>query len=353
MLRRIPSTSLVCLVVLASITFISTAWAADPEQALEILLKPEKGTGSSAAKAPKAVRTPAYAPERRVSKFPAPYRGPRYPKPITKVKPGPPPCGPAAWGPPCVIPKLRQGQWNWNFQAIFARIRGRVIWPRNSQFFSGFNQENIVDFNDDLKVPEHMAVGQFQARYQFRPNWGIRYTGLGGQYSGSGFAQENFWFGNQQFSQSTDVNTKWDHGYHRSELIYDAVKTCSSLVSLFGGWVHIDDKLDVSCNICGQQTTTLSQGTDSAIAGIEIQRCIKMTPNGGVFSWDHRGAIFFLDDAEGWDLQTGIRYSVFLNSGRSGYVTGGYRFVQLRKSQTDIFLEHAIEGGFVEFGMIF
>ena len=46
MLRSIPATPLVCLVISLSILFITTSWAATPDDSMEILLKPNQMSGS-------------------------------------------------------------------------------------------------------------------------------------------------------------------------------------------------------------------------------------------------------------------------------------------------------------------
>jgi hypothetical protein len=87
--------------------------------------------------------------------------------------------------------------------------------------------------------------------------------------------------------------------------------------------------------------------------GLELQRCIKTAANGGTFSFDHKAGVIFLDDVEGWDVQAGARYSIPLNYGRWGYMKGGYRYVEIKKSQSDYAFKHALEGGYMEFGFIF
>jgi hypothetical protein len=56
---------------------------------------------------------------------------------------------------------------------------------------------------------------------------------------------------------------------------------------------------------------------------------------------------------EGWDIQLGLRYSIPLNCGRAGFASGGYRFISFKKSQPDYLWENTLEGGYLEFGLIF
>ena len=125
-------------------------------------------------------------------------------------------------------------------------------------------------------------------------------------------------------------------------------------MSVFADWVHVDDRVDVTCTVCGLSNSTFSKSTDSAMVGLEVQRCMVTTRNGGTFSCDYKAGVIFGDDVEGYDLEAGGRYSIPLNrAGRWGYVKGGYRAVQLKKSQNDYLLKNTLEGGFVEFGFIF
>ncbi len=276
---------------------------------------------------------------------------------ITKVKP---PClpYPMAGMPLCILPTTRMGQWEIGAQVLFARAKGTVQWPRNNWWLGGFSPWiRDVDFNDDLMLPSHQVFVDLSIKYQFRPNWAIQYSVLGTQLNGGGWPDFNnstpFVFGNFLFTWGNPLNTIWQHAYHRAVLVYDAVKTCRSTVSVFGGWAHTEDRLDVNCVLCGFQTNTLSKSNDCGIAGIALQRCIRTACNGSTFSLDCKAAGIFYDDVEGYDAQAGLRYSIPLNVGRWGYAKGGYRVVSIQKGQQDLLLKTQLEGGFVEFGFIF
>lgn len=353
MLRRIPFTPLVCLVVFASTIFITASWAAGPDESLEILLKPNKSSSSPSPTVHKA------RPRRAMARRAVAYRGFPYAQPlpsgITKCKPAyKSPCGPLG----CILPRPRAKQWEMSAQAFFARTRGVVQWPRYSRYFITINQgtENRADLNDDLKLPEHRTVPEFTARYQFKPNWGLRYEVLWDEATGGGWPQRSFLFGNQTNQIVTfgqEIQSKWLHSYHRMTLVYDAVRTPQSVVSVAAGWMHADDKIELYCQTCGLYTRTFSQSMDSIIVELNLQRCIRTAPNGGTLSWDHKAAVIFMDDVEGIDLEAAGRFSIPVNCGRWGFVKGGYRFVQLKKGQTDWALQTTFEGGFVEGGLIF
>jgi len=125
-------------------------------------------------------------------------------------------------------------------------------------------------------------------------------------------------------------------------------------VSLSGNWVHVDDRINVICSTCGFGNSTFSKNTDAAMVGLQFQKCLVAMPNGGTFSCDSKAGAIFLDNVEGWDVELGGRYSIPLNAGgRWGYLRGGYRFINLNKSQSDFVFSNALEGGFAEFGFIF
>ena len=123
MLRRIPSTPLVCLVVFLSTIFLNASWAAGPDESLDILLKPNQ-----AGSAPTVVAHKAKAPRAASKYVVAPVAVPYPPPPpmgITKVKPSM--CLPFAVGAPmCILPAPRMGQWEMSAQAFFASVRGKI-----------------------------------------------------------------------------------------------------------------------------------------------------------------------------------------------------------------------------------
>jgi hypothetical protein len=356
MLRRIPFTPLVCLVIFLSTILVNESWAANPEEALEILLKPNQARSSAVAKRTKARPRPVYQARPWVAGMPSQIPPPPFFKPISKVKA---PCGgfaPIPFPRGCALPRAKARQWELSVQAIFARTRGTIAWPRRC--YTNFNQNNEIDLNDIFNVPEHATIPQFTARYQFRPHWAVRYTILGAELSGGGNTNQwnqQYCFGNSNIliSGFQDLNSKWTHTYQRLGLVYDAISTCSTVMSVFADWLHTDDKLEVGCQICGQYTRIFSTSGDSAIVGLEFQRCIKTARNGGTLSWDHKAGVIFLDDVQGWDIQLGLRYSIPLNCGRAGFASGGYRFITYEKSQPDYLWENTLEGGYMEFGLIF
>ena len=152
MLRRIPYTLLVCLAIFL-LTILSTAsWAASPEQSAQMLLAPDKASTSPAPQqakprpkmASKAGSVPA------ILACPPPFG-------ITKIKPVfALPYGP---GPACILPAPLPGQWEIGAQVFFARVTGKVQWPRYSPNFYGYAGQGgddwlAADFSDSLMLPK-------------------------------------------------------------------------------------------------------------------------------------------------------------------------------------------------------
>jgi hypothetical protein len=359
MLRRIPTTPLVCLAVfLSTILAVSVSVAAGPDDSLEMLLKPSQMAPAPVPAASKgkvkATKAPSYG-----AIMPGAFQSwPPIPQGISKVKTAWCPPIPYTFGAQCFLPTPKPRQWDISVGAIYARTRGMVSWPRYSVYFNAWwGWENRADLNDDLGLPAHKWLPIVDARYQFKPNWAIVYSGIFGELTGGNpYVTNQFIFGPSTtgfFAYGQAIMTKWQHGYQTLGLAYDAVKNCQSQLSVFGGWMHTDDKIDLSCVYCGYYTSTFSKSADAAIVGLEMKRCIKSTNNGGTLSLDCKAAGMFLDDVEGWDLQAGGRYSIPLNCGRWGYVKAGYRYVEVKKTQWDWRFNATTEGGYVEGGFIF
>lgn len=259
----------------------------------------------------------------------------------------------------CIVPGPEVGQWDVSAGVLFARLRGKVAWPRYPWWGWGgwWGAQDDTDFTDGIQLPAHLVVPTWSVTYQFRPTWAVRYSGLAFEANGGGQPSGFVRFGPQQqfgfgFGFNQNIQSKYQHAYHRVGLLYSALRTGRSTVKVFADWVHAEDKMAVGCPSC-LTGSVLSKGTDAAITGIEIQKCLKTTSNGATFSWDCKAGAIFLDDVEGYDIQGGAQYTIPLNSGRSGYLKGGYRVVELKKTQNDYLLKNSVDGGFMEFGFIF
>jgi hypothetical protein len=355
MLRRRPSTLMVCLAFCLSImALVAVSWAradyfTDNPNTAQVLA--QSAPGNLKAKVIAKVKGPAV--------FPAyPYRFCR-----PNVKAGEPAYavgyGAGAQFADADPPTPGMGKWEISGGVIFARLRGKIAWPRYSWWGAGWwGWTNEADFTDALQLPAHQAVPTWSITYQFRPNWGIRYSGLAFAANGGGQPSDYFMFGPSQqyygyYGYGFGIQSKYQHAYHRVGLLYDAVKSPRACASLFADWVHAEDQISVFSSSYAGQISVFSKGTDAAITGIEFRKNMKTTANGATLSCECKAGAIFLDDVEGCDLQGAARYSIPMNCGRSGYVKSGYRLVQLKKGQNDFLLQGAVEGGFMELGFVF
>ena len=353
MMRRIPYTLLVCLVFLITTAFMVPAWASPVEDSAEKILAKSQAAPQSVAGEPKP---------KAITKVKRPAASQTYeylcPRPdITKVKPGyMRSYGTEAQFPQGILPTPLTGRWDVGGGVLFAKLRGKVAWPRyawSGSFVAGGTNE--TDFTDGLTLPGHLAVPTWSVKYAFRPNWAVRYSGLGFEANGGGQSSSTITFGpwQQFYGAGQSVQSKYQHLYQRVGLLYDAVKSSRSCIGIFADWVHAEDKIQVISSLSVGQNAVFSKGTDAAIAGIEYRRFVKASANGGTLSCDCKAGAIFLDDVVGVDAQAGAQYAISLNSGRSGYVKAGYRLVELKKAQNDYLLNNALEGGYMEFGFIF
>lgn len=350
MLRRIPATLPVYLAILVTTLFAAASWAAGPDDSVDFLLKPNQAANTPPPVVTRVKSSPAVRPARVMDCGPA--QVPVYPAmPVMKTRPQACAMFPGALD--CLLPQPAPGQWDMSAQILFARVRGKVSFNPNAWYWGGgigyslwwYNQE--MGFTDSLGLPAHQVVGEFSARYQFRPNWAMRFSILGFEMNSSG-GNSDWW------AYGWGLQSKWTHYYSRLGLIYDALHNCKAKLSVFADWVHVDDTLSIGCTSCGSLgNTKWGKNSDSMIAGMELQRCVQTFANGGTVSLDCRAGGIFLDDIEGYDVSAGARYSVPLNCGRAGYAKGGYRAVELKKYRTDLIFSQALEGGFLEMGFIF
>lgn len=357
MLRRKHPTLVVCLVLMVSALLAASAFAGQSESL------PQKSNKSPQAISQAAPLHPGIKPITKVKQVPCPwdYPPPCGPMGVTKVTPNcMVPYRASASFAGCVLPTAGVKQWDMSAGVLFARLRGKIAWPRypwgGSGYGAWYGGTNETDFTDGLQLPAHVAVPTWSVTYQFRPNWAVRYTGLGFAADGGGQPTGFVAFGPWQqyyFGSGQNISSKYQHGYHRVGLLFDALKSCKATVKVFADWVHAEDRIETTSCVSCNQNSVFSKSTNAAAAGIEFQNCLKTARNGASLSCDWKAGAIFLDDVEGWDVQAGARYAIPLNCGRSGYVKAGYRLVELKKSQNDYLLADSLDGGFMEFGFIF
>jgi hypothetical protein len=253
---------------------------------------------------------------------------------------------------PNILPVTQHRGWKFDAEVLFARTKGTVRFLTGYQSAYTYGTSGDVDLNGDMGIPEHAVVPTFTAQYRFRPQWGVRYSITPLAQDGSGTVSSNFVFGTTTFNNSQNTRVKRESLYQRIGLVYDPIRTYTSRVSVFGDYVRINDKISATQGFGG--SATMDNDLNMAMAGLEFERCLKTTRTNNTLSLECRAGIAFLDEAVGSDLSTGLKYSIPLNNGRWGFVSGGYRYLNYKKKYSDAkSFDTAMEGGYLQMGFIF
>lgn len=272
-------------------------------------------------------------------------------KPISKVRSGQAFMDPEVLG--CVLPPPNPRGWELDAEVIFARTKGRVRYLRGAYGWT-YNQTDYVDFNADMGVPDHNAVGAFTARFRLRPNWALRYSIMPMQVDGSGSGGRSFSFGSNltYYNIGQQTRVKWDRIYQRAGLVYEPIRTARARVGIFGEYVRLDEKVSViQVGCCGD---TFDHDLNMGMAGLEFERCMKTGRFCDTLSMECRAGVAFLDQAFGSDISTGMKYKIPMGNGRWGYLEGGYRYLTFKKGYSDFKqIDTTIEGGYVKMGFVF
>lgn len=252
----------------------------------------------------------------------------------------------------CSLPEHPTRGWELAADVFFARNKGKVRFSRGMSF--GFSNMDDVDLNADMGMDDRGAMGSFMAMYKFRPKWALRYSIMPMTMMGSGKAGKSFVFGNTQYSAGQDVSMQWEHLEQRIGLMYDAVHAHSSRISLFGDYVRVNDRIKTMQMQMGMGGDVMDIDLNMAMAGVEFEKCLKKTHNKATLSLDCKAGVAFLDDAFGVEAETALKYSIPMNNGRWGFIKGGYRYLTYKRKSSDLKLfDVAMEGGFLQMGLVF
>jgi len=249
----------------------------------------------------------------------------------------------------CVLPITRPRGWELEAEALFARTKGQVRLYRGFAAFQGYND---IDMNSDLGLPDHNTIGAFSARYRFKPRWSLRYSIMPFAIDGSGSVGRSITFGSTTLNPGQTAKVKWERIYQRLGLVYDPIRTYTTRVSVFGDYVRLNEKLSVvQVGCCGD---AIDNDMNMGMAGLEFEKCLKTSRLCNTLSLDCRAGVAFGDDGYGSDVSTGLKYSIPMNSGRWGYVKGGYRYLTYKKKYSDArMIDTAMDGGFLQMGFVF
>jgi hypothetical protein len=271
-------------------------------------------------------------------------------KPIHKIRPGEALMEPEALG--CVLPPPNPRGWEFDAEVIFARTKGKARYMTGTYGYIP-NQFDYVDFNADMGLPDHTAIGTFSARFRIRPNWALRYSIMPMAIDGSGSGGRSFAFGNLlAYNVGQQTRVKWERIYQRAGLMYDPIRTRRARVSIFGEYLRLDEKVSViQVGCCG---STFEHDLNMGMAGVEFERCMKTGRFCDTLSMECRAGVAFLDQAFGSDISTGMKYKIPMGNGRWGYLEGGYRYLTFKKGYSDFKqIDTSIEGGYLKMGFVF
>lgn len=253
-----------------------------------------------------------------------------------------------------LLPGNGSKRWEAGAEVMFARAKGTVTYITDRLGGFAVNERPEVDLNDQLKVPEHPVIGTFWMSYRIHPRWALKYQITPFEINGDGNATNNFSFGTNtnNFGSGQEVSVKWARQYHRIGLAYDPIRTHKARITVLGEYVRLDDRLDlVQVGCCSDR---FDSDLNMGLFGLEFERALKTGRYSNTLSLECKAAVAFGDEAFGSDLSSGLAYRISLNSGRWGYVKGGYRYITYKKNFSDYKKwDTALEGGFLQMGLIF
>jgi hypothetical protein len=274
-------------------------------------------------------------------------------RPIYKVRPQFISMMPPRWEISC-LPVSRSKGWEVDAQVIFARIKGKIrMCTANWGGWTGLGTCGGVDqdLNGEWGIPDHGVVGSYSLGYRFRPNWAIRYSIMPMELNGSGGTGQNYWYGYGQGAQ-----VKWQRVYQNIGLVYDPILTYQSRVGVFAGYTRLDEKLSFGGTnwFAWGTAPTFDHQLNMAMAGMEFEQALRTERFRNTLSLECRASVAFLDEAFGSDIMTGLRYTIPMGCGRSGYLGGGYRYVSFKKGYNDFKqIDTTLEGGYLKMALVF
>ncbi len=254
---------------------------------------------------------------------------------------------PMNWWADCFLPTPAQGQFFLGPKVTFGRVRGEA---RRGLDVAGL-QTSLVDFDDHLGLKKSgNTIWSFEALYQFRPRWGIRYSFTPILMDATNFPRTSFNFMGTTFASATEVRSKWEHLEHRAGLYFNVSQSQHSVTNLFVDWLHVQDKLSIGTGVT--PAVVWDDTKNMAVTGVEFVRCLKNF-HGNTLAFSGKGGIAFLNDSVGYEAEAGLSYMIPIKAGRFGFVKGGYRYSQLKKEKPTEVFGSTIDGAFLQVGFLF
>jgi hypothetical protein len=224
------------------------------------------------------------------------------------------------------LPRIGCKQFQIDAKLWYATLNGStVIWGPN--FFGGAGTE--LDLNKDLGLSKHQYIAEYEARCQFRQNWGLRFNFMPLAFKDNFVPTIDFFFGNAFFPAFVPIVSRWHRNIYKWDLVYDWYNQKHAVSSIFAGYSLYDDKLEVSDVF---QSRNRSRGFGLAYAGGSIDRVIRnLGCNGAAASAHCKASVQFLEGFFGWDAVATGRISVPMDCGRFGYIEAGWRWIVLER----------------------
>jgi hypothetical protein len=256
---------------------------------------------------------------------------------------------PITWGPKCYLPAPAKGQFVLGPEVTFARIRGDV---RRGADLVGV-PPSTVNFEDHLGFPRSgKPIWSFEAFYQLRPRWGIRYSFTPIMMEATATPQTAFTFMNQSFAALTPINSKWERYVHRAGLLFNITHTTNSMTSFYADWMFVQDKLRIGGTTGTVSSVTWDSTKSLAVAGLEFEKCLR-NYRGNTLALNLKGGLAFMSNSFGYEGEVGLNYMIPIKTGRFGFVKGGYRFANLKTERRRSLFDTTMDGAFIQIGFLF
>jgi hypothetical protein len=253
------------------------------------------------------------------------------------------------------LPRIGCKQFQISARLWYARLNSSTqIWGTN--LIGGPGTE--LDLWKDLGLSKHQYIAEYEARCQFRPNWGLRFNFMPIAYRENYQQPYGFFFGNAFYpvyiagpTGPFPIVSRWNRNIYRWDLVYDWYQARHAVSSIFAGYSLYDDKLEVGDFF---QTRSRSRGFGLAFAGGSIDRVIRNLGCGGAAASVHcKASAQFLEGFFGWDGMATGRISVPMDCGRFGYVEAGWRWMVLERSYPTDTDKSSLDGLTGSVGLVF
>lgn len=256
---------------------------------------------------------------------------------------------PANWGSECILPAPAQGQFTAGPRVWFGKVQGEARRTIGTATVPG----SSVNFHDNLGFGQNStAIWGFEAKYQLRPRFGLRYSFMPMKMESKYTSPASFTFANQLFAAGTLIESKWERFEHRAGVTFNLTSNVSSRTSLFAEWMYLQDKLQIGSGVGAISPIVWDRTRNLAVVGAEFDKCLKNF-HGNSLNLSCKADVIFLNNCFGFDAETALNYMIPIKTGRFGFVKGGYRYSYFQKDNNKDLFETTIGGPFVQIGFLF